>query len=532
MRHRSPARWIAAATLFVAGSCAPASPGGLHRPDAPFDAGRAEGTLAYGLASIAEQYLDPISLADVAFEGMRGLAGIDPDIGFRREGDWVLLTAADRLVAKYPAPAPHNADDWARLAITAALDARSASKAMHEAEGEAVLEAVFDAALARLDLFSRYYGAREAPDIRAGRNGFGGLGIRFDMVEGLPKLIEVMDETPARDAGLAVGDVIARVDGLDILGLERAEISKRLRGPTDSEVLLTLRRGGEEIGVALRRALIMPPTIFASFDEPIGTFRITGFNQRTASALAQGIVRMRADHGSRLGGVVLDLRGNPGGLLDQAVSMADLFIAQGGIVSTRGRHPHAGQSYDAKNGDIAEDLPVAVLIDGKSASAAEILAAALQDSGRAVVIGTNSYGKGTVQKVIRMPNDGEMALTWSRFHAPSGYALQGLGVLPTLCTADETAESAALILAGTGPAAQTAANLSAWRAVGIDDSEARASLRRTCPAATHANSALDSQIARRLLADPTLFGRALAVSAPPPTPISAALPAAQQAAGH
>ncbi|MBV5324033.1 MAG: S41 family peptidase, partial [Rhodospirillaceae bacterium] len=149
--------------------------------------------------------------------------------------------------------------------------------------------------------------------------------------------------------------------------------------------------------------------------------------------------------GGGLQGVILDLRGNPGGLLDKAVTVVDLFVAQGPILTTKGRHPEATNAFDAHPGDMGEDLAVVVLVDGRSASAAEIVASSLQDSGRAVVIGTNSYGKGTVQTVISLPNDGEITLTWSRFHTPSGYALHGLGVLPALCTSAPGATPASIM---------------------------------------------------------------------------------------
>ncbi|MCR6631064.1 MAG: S41 family peptidase [Magnetospirillum sp.] len=217
------------------------------------------------------------------------------------------------------------------------------------------------------------------------------------------------------------------------------------------------------------------------------------------------------------------MRGNPGGLLDQAVGVSDLFMKDGPIVNTKGRSPLASQSYEAREGDMGEDLPVVVLVDGKSASAAEIVTAALQDAGRAVVIGTNSYGKGTVQTVIQLPNDGEMTLTWSRFHTPSGYALHGLGVLPTLCTSDETATTAGLmegVVHAAMPAPVTA-NLNLWRHARLDETDLRKQLRATCPSAKHGDAKLDLDLAETLLRDQTLYRSALTLSAPGATPAAA-----------
>ena len=220
-------------------------------------------------------------------------------------------------------------------------------------------------------------------------------------------------------------------------------------------------------------------------------------------------------------GVILDLRGNPGGLLDQAVIAADLFIPSGTIVQTRGRHPLSVQSYDAQEGGPGEGVPVVVLVDGKSASAAEILAGALEDSGHAIVIGTNSYGKGTVQTVIHLPNDGEMTLTWSRFFTPSGYALHGLGVLPTLCTA-KTEQAGTPINPEDFLARATTLphDLDAWRRVRVEDTDSRAQLRDICPASPRLDLDSDLTLAEAMLSQPTLYQRALSLSTPPNSGVS------------
>ena len=225
-------------------------------------------------------------------------------------------------------------------------------------------------------------------------------------------------------------------------------------------------------------------------------------------------------HSGGLLGVVLDLRGNPGGLLDKAVAVVDLFVAQGAILSTRGRHPEASNAFDAHPGDIGEDLPVVVLVDGRSASAAEIVASALQDTGRAVVIGTNSYGKGTVQTVIALPNDGEITLTWSRFHTPSGYALHGLGVLPTICTSALPAVPPAAILDGLIRGTQSPKlpeTLAVWRHTGFEETELRHRLRESCPPSRRSEDKGDMELAEKLLSNRSAFSHALALSSAPRT---------------
>ena len=193
--------------------------------------------------------------------------------------------------------------------------------------------------------------------------------------------------------------------------------------------------------------------------------------------------------------------------------MADLFLTQGQIVSTRGRHPDSIQHYEASGGDLANGLPVAVLVDGKSASASEIVAAALQDRGRAVVIGTVSFGKGTVQTVIRLPNDGEITLTWSRFVTPSGYVLHGLGVRPGICTSGGEGNGRDILSDALARRPETSNILAAWRKTGVDDEERRRELRASCPAQRRP-AVLEIDVAKQLLGDRVLYGRALDIPAP------------------
>ncbi|MBX9635610.1 MAG: S41 family peptidase [Magnetospirillum sp.] len=495
----------------------------MANPHAPYDTAEAEKTFAFGFTSIVERHLERVTAAAIAMEGMRGLAAIDPEIDISRLDGKVLLTASDHVAAEYPAPAEDDVRGWARLTVTVALEARGLSAKVQDADLEKIYESVFDATLAKLDLFSRYAGTKEARDHRASRNGFGGIGIKFDLVEGDAKITEVMADTPAAHAGLAVDDIITHIEGESLAGLPKDDISKRLRGPVSSALALGVRRGYKPLEIALRRGLIVPPTVTATLKDGIAEFKITSFNQRTALSLKQELEKALAQNGGSLKGVVLDMRGNPGGLLDQAVAMSDLFMKDGPIVSTKGRSPLASQSYEAREGDLGENLPVVVVVDGKSASAAEIVSAALQDAGRAVVIGTNSYGKGTVQTVIQLPNDGEMTLTWSRFHTPSGYALHGLGVLPTICTADEHATPAGLmdgVIHAAMPAPVTS-NLGLWRHTRLDETDLRKQLRATCPAAKHGDAKLDMELAEALLNDQAMFIQALALSSPGATPISA-----------
>ena len=521
-------RWFVASAVVVAGACAPISHSAVGGPITAFDQQKLglepvepEKVFSFGYGIIHERYLTAVGVASLALNGMQGFSAIDPKLAVTLKGDTVAVAEGEQPVAEYHAPAEDDADGWARLTVRAARDARAVSQPMRDADDERLYEAAFDATLGKLDPFSRYAGAKEAREHRASRNGFGGIGIRFDLTGGAVVISEVMPDAPAGRAAIQVGDRITAIDGQAVDGLGQEDLSKRLRGAIASDIILTLKRpdAPDPFQVPLKRALVVPPTVTMTVDQGIADIKVTSFNQRTASTVTQKLREAKASLGTGLKGVMLDLRGNPGGLLDQAVAVADLFMSGGKIVYTEGRHPRASQSYDASPGDLGEDVKLVVLVDGKSASASEIVAAALQDSGRAVVVGTNSFGKGTVQTVIRMPNDGEMTLTWSRFHGPSGYALHGLGVLPTICTAAEHTDPHGLlegVRAGSDDIVRV--ELAEWRATTIEEADLRTKLRTNCPAAKHEAAAgiadVDADLARSLLADGALFTHALALSTP------------------
>jgi len=286
------------------------------------------------------------------------------------------------------------------------------------------------------------------------------------------------------------------------------QIAERLRGAPGTSVALTVGPASDKgRRLMVRRDKVIPNTVTAQAVEGIGIIHIDRFNAATALNVRDAVSRLGGP--AEIRGIVLDLRGNPGGLLDQAVAVADQFIRQGRIISTRGRHPDSMQKFDATPDDIADGLPMVVLVDGRSASAAEIVAAALQDSGRAVVVGASSFGKGSVQTVTRLPNDGELFLTWSRIYTPAGYTLHRQGVQPSICTSNDvkTPEQALLSLAA-GPVPPS--TLALWRQRAPDDETALTRLREACPWKEHAPE-LDIQVARNLLQDTALYRRALSL---------------------
>lgn len=478
-----------------------------------YDLGRATEMFSAGYHDIFDIFIDERQVSDLAMAGLGGLARIDPTVEIKRIGSLVAIEIDGISAGRYIAPEPQDAEGWAEVTASALDAGRHQSSALGAADAEQLYEAVFDAMVARLDPYSRYAGLEDARENRASRDGFGGIGVRIRMVENGVKILSVMEDTPAQAAGLKSNDIITRIGDEPAAGLSQRQVVRRLRGPVRTRVNLTIERPSEPKALALEvtRAHVVPQTVEYRAEGNFAYFRITSFNQSTAETLEQRLRAVIRRGASAPAGVILDFRNNPGGLLDQAVAVADLFVGAGRIVSTRGRHPDSEQYFDAESDDPAGDLPVAILINGSSASASEIVAAALQDSGRAVVIGSNSFGKGTVQTVLRLPNEGELTLTWARFHAPSGYGLHRRGVLPNICTNGQGVASAGDVLdllhGGRLPIESAALR----RHIDPDDDVALEALRATCPLAEDENE-IDLEVARRLLASPALYARALGSS--------------------
>ena len=513
--YRDAGRLLAVlfAAAVMAAACGPARP--VTAPDlAGFSRLQAKEVFATGFGRVSEKYLEPVLVDSFALEGLTGLSAIDPALAVSRAGKAVVLAVDGKVITRYPAPEEEDADGWASLTAELVAAARRISDDLRQASPEKVYEAVFDGSLSRLDVFSRYAGAKEARKNRAKREGFGGIGIRFRVKQGAVVLTQIMDETPAAAAGLKVEDRLVRVDGVSLEGAKTRDVVERLRGPSGTWVTVAVARMGVAgfLEFRIKRAHVVSTTVTDRTEGGVVILKVRSFNQDTARSLGAKLEEHHARLGKGLRGLILDLRGNPGGLLKQSVKVADLFLAQGRIVSTRGRHPNSVQYYDAGGRDLMQGLPIVVLVDGKSASAAEIVAAALQDRGRGVVIGTTSFGKGTVQTVIRLPNDGEITLTWSRIMAPSGYRLHGLGVRPTICTSGADAADPGLIAQAVAAKAKAARTLAAWRTPGLKDEQRRRGLRVSCPAERRRKD-VELRLAQQLLEDQALYARALDLGA-------------------
>ncbi len=291
--------------------------------------------------------------------------------------------------------------------------------------------------LTSLDPHSGYMPPESFEDMQVDTRGaFGGLGIEVTQEDGFVKVVAPMDGTPASEAGIQSGDFITHVDGEAILGLTLSEAVDKMRGPVGSEVSLTIVRNldDEPFDIVITRDVIKLTAARVRVEDDVIIVRVTTFNEQTTPNIKKGI-KEKIDELSgkeNVSGFIIDLRNNPGGLLSEAISVSDMFLNQGEIVSTRGRNNGQAKRYSASKGDLAENKPIVVLINGGSASASEIVAGALQDHKRAVILGTKSFGKGSVQSVIPLGENGAMRLTTARYYTPAGRSIQALGVVPDI----------------------------------------------------------------------------------------------------
>ncbi|MDE3238167.1 MAG: S41 family peptidase [Paracoccaceae bacterium] len=308
-----------------------------------------------------------------------------------------------------------------------------------------LIEAAINGMLTSLDPHSSYMNAKEYAAMQVQTRGeFGGLGIEVTMDQGYIKVVSPIDGTPAAKAGIKPGDYIVKVDGNSVMGMTLDKAVELMRGPIGSTVKLEIARKGEKnpIHVTLTRDTIKLTAGKGYLEGNTVVLRLTTFNDQTFPDMEAGLKKALKDAGGldKINGVVLDLRNNPGGLLTQAIKVSDAFLNQGEIVSTRGRNPGDGERWNARPGDLIDGKPMVVLINGGTASAAEIVTGALQDHHRAIVVGTKSFGKGSVQTIIPIKGEGAMRLTTARYYTPSGRSIQALGISPDIVVPQEQAK--------------------------------------------------------------------------------------------
>ncbi|MFN0113969.1 MAG: S41 family peptidase [Paracoccaceae bacterium] len=364
----------------------------------------------------------------------------------------VILTTqvAGPLVAQ---EAKSDSSVYEELDLFGDIFERIRSQYVEPVDDKKLIEAAINGMLTSLDPHSGYLAAKDFDDMRVQTRGeFGGLGIEVTQEEGFVKVVSPIDGTPASQAGIKAGDFITHVNGESVLGLTLDQAVEMMRGPVGSEIVVTIAREGTEqpFDVSIIRDTIKLTAVKARLEGTTVVARITTFNDQTFPNLEEGLKKAIADAGGigKVSGVVIDLRNNPGGLLTQAIKVSDAFLDKGEIVSTRGRSPQDSERWNAEPGDLTDGKPIVILINGGTASASEIVTGALQDHRRAIVVGTKSFGKGSVQTVIPLKSDGAMRLTTARYYTPSGRSIQSLGISPDIWVdqpppppADETAKA-------------------------------------------------------------------------------------------
>ena len=333
--------------------------------------------------------------------------------------------------------ASENKSTYEQLSLFGDIFERIREKYVEEVNDEDLIRAAINGMLTSLDPHSSYLPPNDFDQMKVQTRGeFGGLGIEVTQEEGYVKVVSPIDDTPAFRAGIEAGDLITAVDGQSLLGLSLDEAVKLMRGPVGSEIVLTIFRETieEPYDVTIIRDTIKPLVVRHRLEGDTAYVRLTTFNDQTYRGLEKAITEMTKEAGGikNINGFVLDLRNNPGGLLSQAIKVSDAFLDKGEIVSTRSKHKGEGDRFNAMRGDLAKGKPIVVIINGGSASASEIVAGALQDHRRAIILGTKSFGKGSVQTIMPLQGNGAIRLTTSRYYTPSGRSIQAVGVVPDI----------------------------------------------------------------------------------------------------
>lgn len=329
-----------------------------------------------------------------------------------------------------------SSDTYRQLNLFGDVFERVRNDYVEQPDDQKLIETAINGMLQSLDPHSSYMPPKDFRDMQVQTRGeFGGLGIEVTMEDEVVKVVTPIDDTPAAKAGILAGDLIIQLDGEAVKGLTLAEAVEKMRGPVNTDITVTVVRDGtdEPFDITITREIIKIQSVKWRAEDDIGYVRITQFNERTFDGLKEAIDDLEEEiPADKLKGFVLDLRNNPGGLLDQAIAVSDVFLDRGEIVSTRGREESDTQRFNARSGDLVDGKPVIVLVNGGSASASEIVAGALQDHRRATILGSRSFGKGSVQTIIPLGSNGALRLTTARYYTPSGQSIQAKGIDPDI----------------------------------------------------------------------------------------------------
>lgn len=473
-----------------------------------FDMELAASVYRAAFAFILPRALEAVPVSRLTVWGLAGIAALDPKLAVELRDRQVVLLTGERVLFARPAPTGEDPQAWARLAAEIGGAAFGASPELRAVGTTGIMRGFFDEMFNRLDPYSRYTPPQEAETDRNRRAGSAGVGLTLLRRGGQLVVQSVAIDSPAWIGGIRAGDTITAIDGQATRAMGPALALARLRGPDGTPVVISWRGADGRVRQAeFERALVPPETVHAERRGDLLILRVSDFNNATAARVG-GEIETQLAGGKAIAGLVIDLRGNRGGVLSQALATADAILPEGIIALTEGRHPDATRVLRSSGGDLVAGMPVVVLVDGRTASAAEVLAAALADRGRGVVVGSATLGKGLVQTLTTLPDGAELRVSWSRLIAPYGWPIQTLGVLPQVCTSlgQAAIERALADLArGRAPMAGALARHRAARAP-LPAGEA-AAIRALCPAAEGREA--DLTVARALIRDPAAYAAAL-----------------------
>ena len=478
-----------------------------------FDQDRLTTVYTEALTFIAPRILEPVSVPRLTVWGLEGLTALDPNLRVVATDARLQLFRLNQVVLDVATPKDEAPAAWARTAAVLTAASFPVSAQVRHAGAQGVIQGFFDQLFSRLDPYSRYVPPVEAGEDRARRAGRAGLGLTVGQRGALIEVRSVIRDSPAAIAGIRPNDILAAIDEQRTRDQDPSTIGALLSGPEGSAVKLSWRgRDGRTRDAQLVRAMVPPETVFAQRTADVLVLRITSFSNSTASHIALSVQDALAEP-HPVDGIVLDLRDNRGGLLRQAVTAADSFLPAGLVATTMGRDPDSINVWRSTEGELAENVPLVILVDGRTASASEILAAALADRGRAVVVGSATVGKGMVQTIDPLPDGGELFVTWSQTLAPLGWPVQGVGVLPQVCTSlgqDALHRQLASLSTGFQPMKDAIRRSRAAR-VPVPVSEVL-EIRAPCPAAE--GRAADMETARLLISNPAAYAAALLAPIP------------------
>ena len=473
-----------------------------------FDQARLAAVYTEALTFVAPRILQPVPVSRLTLWGLQGLSALDPEVRTVATVNALQLFIQSRLVLQTAVPAGEDPATWANAATAVTAASLPVSLLIRNVSIQAVIQGFFDQMFNRIDPYSRYVPPGQAAGDQMQRGARAGVGLTVEQHGSLHEVQSVAPDGPAFLAGIRTGDIITTINGQAIQDQNSPGIAGLLSGTEGSVVTLSWRgHDGRPRQATLLRAALPPETVFPDRSTDLLVLRISSFSRTTASHVALAVQdALSTPH--PVEGIVLDLRDNRGGLLRQAVATADTFLPAGVVATTVGRDPDSLHVWYSTAGELAENVPLVVLVDGHTASAAEILAAALADRGRAVVVGSATVGKGTVQSIDPLPDGGELLVTWSQLLAPLGWPIQGLGVLPQVCTsgsAETLGRQMDSLAKGLQPMAEAVARVRAAR-VPLAPSHVL-ELRAPCPASVGHGADMDA--ARQLVANPAAYAAAL-----------------------